>query len=252
MHGLCSRRGITRGNIVGHSGCVAPERKARPRRAVPLGEARRLRLALPRPTKHLMDPLWSDSAFMLALERFGYDIAGTRKPPSGASSSAASALSWIGRDHLRRVPRDLAGAAVAQTNRGWWGVGSRLTHSSTASKRKASQTHADAARYEHQKMPGRCSGAEWVRAKSTTTPDGRSPSPTPHPAPRHSPRQAEVVQPDIRIAGRCPRGQRLFRATSEQHRTVGHEDRGIAGHAADLIETQNAAKRRAPDRDRAL
>ncbi|WP_407695197.1 peptidoglycan-binding domain-containing protein, partial [Sphingobium herbicidovorans] len=34
----------------------------------------RLRLALPRPTRNLMDPHWSDGGFMLALERFGYDI----------------------------------------------------------------------------------------------------------------------------------------------------------------------------------
>jgi len=30
---------------------------------------------LPRPTKNLLDPLWKDSGFLLALERFGYDVA---------------------------------------------------------------------------------------------------------------------------------------------------------------------------------
>ena len=73
MHEIVQRHGITRGNIVGHSD-VAPERKQDPGELFPWAKLARLRLALPRPTKHLMDPLWSDSAFMLALERFGYDI----------------------------------------------------------------------------------------------------------------------------------------------------------------------------------
>src|SRR3546814_14949373 len=34
----------------------------------------RRRLALPRPTKKLTDPLWTDAGFLLALERFGYDV----------------------------------------------------------------------------------------------------------------------------------------------------------------------------------
>ena len=37
----------------------------------------RLRLALPRPTKNLMDPHWTDSGFMLALEQNGLDLTGT-------------------------------------------------------------------------------------------------------------------------------------------------------------------------------
>ena len=35
----------------------------------------RLRLALPRPTQNLMDPMWSESGFLIALERFGYEVA---------------------------------------------------------------------------------------------------------------------------------------------------------------------------------
>ena len=66
--------GITRGNIVGHSD-IAPARKQDPGELFPWGQLARLRLALPRPTKNLMDPHWTDSGFMLALERFGYDIA---------------------------------------------------------------------------------------------------------------------------------------------------------------------------------
>lgn len=64
---------ITRGNIVGHSD-VAPQRKRDPGELFPWHRLARLRLALPRPTKNLMDPFWSEAAFCLALERFGYDV----------------------------------------------------------------------------------------------------------------------------------------------------------------------------------
>lgn len=67
------RHGITRGNIVGHSD-VAPARKRDPGELFPWHSLARLRLALPRPTKNLMDPGWSEGGFLLALERFGYDV----------------------------------------------------------------------------------------------------------------------------------------------------------------------------------
>ncbi|MCW2389824.1 N-acetylmuramoyl-L-alanine amidase [Sphingobium sp. B11D3B] len=74
VHDIMQRHRITRGNVVGHSD-VAPVRKQDPGELFPWSKLARLRLALPRPTRNLMDPLWSDGAFMLALERFGYDIA---------------------------------------------------------------------------------------------------------------------------------------------------------------------------------
>ncbi|MGL4312581.1 MAG: N-acetylmuramoyl-L-alanine amidase [Sphingomonas sp.] len=67
------RYGITRGNIVGHSD-IAPARKRDPGELFPWGQLARLRLALPRPTKNLMDPHWTEAGFLIALERFGYDV----------------------------------------------------------------------------------------------------------------------------------------------------------------------------------
>lgn len=67
------RHGITRGNIVGHSD-VAPARKQDPGELFNWHALARLRLALPRPTRNLVDPGWPEGGFMLALERFGYDV----------------------------------------------------------------------------------------------------------------------------------------------------------------------------------
>ena len=71
--GIKERHGITRGNVVGHSD-IAPTRRQDPGELFPWGRLARLRLALPRPTRNLMDPNWTDSGFLLALERFGYDV----------------------------------------------------------------------------------------------------------------------------------------------------------------------------------
>ena len=49
------RHGITRGNIVGHSD-IAPARKEDPGELFPWGALAKRRLALPRPTRDLMDP----------------------------------------------------------------------------------------------------------------------------------------------------------------------------------------------------
>jgi N-acetylmuramoyl-L-alanine amidase len=73
VHDIKDRYQITRGNIVGHSD-IAPARKRDPGELFPWGKLARLRLALPRPTKNLMDPMWSEAGFLLALERFGYDV----------------------------------------------------------------------------------------------------------------------------------------------------------------------------------
>jgi N-acetylmuramoyl-L-alanine amidase len=73
LQDIKQRYDITRGNIVGHSD-IAPTRKQDPGELFPWGQLARLRLALPRPTKNLMDPLWGDAGFLLALERFGYEV----------------------------------------------------------------------------------------------------------------------------------------------------------------------------------
>lgn len=73
MQDIKQRHGITRGNVVGHSD-VAPTRKQDPGELFPWWRLARVRLAMPRPTKNLLDPLWSDAGFLLALERFGYEV----------------------------------------------------------------------------------------------------------------------------------------------------------------------------------
>lgn len=67
------RHAITRGNVVGHSD-VAPARKRDPGELFPWWRLARVRLALPRPTRNLLDPGWAEAGFLLALERFGYDV----------------------------------------------------------------------------------------------------------------------------------------------------------------------------------
>jgi N-acetylmuramoyl-L-alanine amidase len=72
------RHGISRGNVVGHSD-VAPARKEDPGELFPWEALARRRLALPSPKRDLIDPFWTDGGFLLALERFGYDVTDARK-----------------------------------------------------------------------------------------------------------------------------------------------------------------------------
>jgi N-acetylmuramoyl-L-alanine amidase len=72
------RHGIGRGNVVGHSD-IAPARKSDPGELFPWEALARRRLALPSPVRDLMDPFWTDAGFILALERFGYDVAEQKK-----------------------------------------------------------------------------------------------------------------------------------------------------------------------------
>ena len=73
VHEIKDRQEITRGNVVGHAD-IAPARKRDPGELFPWAELARRRLALPRPTRNLMDPQWTGAGFLLALERFGYDV----------------------------------------------------------------------------------------------------------------------------------------------------------------------------------
>ena len=67
------RHAVTRGDVVGHSD-IAPTRKRDPGELFPWARLARLRLALPRPTRNLLDPEWTEAGFLLALERFGYEV----------------------------------------------------------------------------------------------------------------------------------------------------------------------------------
>ena len=72
------RHGIGRGNVVAHSD-VAPARKEDPGELFPWWELAKRRLALPSPSRDLIDPFWTDAGFLLALERFGYDVTDEQK-----------------------------------------------------------------------------------------------------------------------------------------------------------------------------
>ncbi len=60
-------------NVVGHSD-VAPARKQDPGELFDWEMLAKLGLAVPRPKRNLVDPGWSDAAFLLALGRYGYGI----------------------------------------------------------------------------------------------------------------------------------------------------------------------------------
>ena len=64
-------------NVVGHSD-VAPARKQDPGELFDWERLAKLGLAVARPKEKLVDPEWTDAAFLLALERYGYGIADGR------------------------------------------------------------------------------------------------------------------------------------------------------------------------------
>lgn len=72
-HEIRKRHDIPCGNVVGHSD-VAPVRRQDPGELFPWDKLARLYHALARPDNATTDPGWTDSAFLVALERFGYDI----------------------------------------------------------------------------------------------------------------------------------------------------------------------------------
>lgn len=70
---------IARANVVGHSD-VAPMRKSDPGELFPWDRLAEYKLCLPRPDKlDQVDPFPNEGAFLLALERYGYDITEGRK-----------------------------------------------------------------------------------------------------------------------------------------------------------------------------
>lgn len=70
---IVKRHAIKPHNVIGHSD-IAPARKQDPGELFDWGRLARAGVALPVPDKRLIDPYWGDSAFLLALERFGYAI----------------------------------------------------------------------------------------------------------------------------------------------------------------------------------
>lgn len=70
---IVRRHGIPKANVVGHSD-IAPARKQDPGELFEWHRLARLGLAVRRPTRNLLDPNWTDGGFLLALERFGYDV----------------------------------------------------------------------------------------------------------------------------------------------------------------------------------
>ena len=73
LAGIVDRYDIPRANVVGHSD-VAPARKEDPGELFDWGRLARHGLAVARPTRDLVDPHWTDGGFLLALERYGYDV----------------------------------------------------------------------------------------------------------------------------------------------------------------------------------
>lgn len=70
---IASRHPIEPANVVGHSD-IAPQRKQDPGELFDWELLAKLGLALRRPRHGLADPHWTPGGFLLALQRFGYDV----------------------------------------------------------------------------------------------------------------------------------------------------------------------------------
>jgi N-acetylmuramoyl-L-alanine amidase len=73
LAGIVERHGVAPANVVGHSD-VAPARKQDPGEYFDWARLAKHGLAVARPTRGLVDPHWTDGGFLLALERWGYDV----------------------------------------------------------------------------------------------------------------------------------------------------------------------------------
>lgn len=79
---IVRRHAIPRANVVGHSD-IAPDRKQDPGELFEWHRLAKVGLAVPRPVKNLIDPNWTDAGFLLALERYGYDV----RDPAAATTA---------------------------------------------------------------------------------------------------------------------------------------------------------------------
>ena len=70
---IVARHGIEPINVVGHSD-IAPARKQDPGELFDWEALASRGLAVPRPKRATMDPHWTDGGFLLALNRYGYDV----------------------------------------------------------------------------------------------------------------------------------------------------------------------------------
>jgi N-acetylmuramoyl-L-alanine amidase len=82
LAGIVQRHQVPRANVVGHSD-IAPARKQDPGELFDWARLARHGLAVARPTRGLVDPHWTDGGFLLALERYGYDV---REPQAAVTA----------------------------------------------------------------------------------------------------------------------------------------------------------------------